>query len=79
MDRLPPEYDDILAREDATGVDAELMARGCRYDYTEQAWLDGHDHAHMVSNDDSAPLLFCGANLAACGPDLCVESDPVVA
>ena len=58
---------DILERECATGADAELMDQGTHYDYTTQRWVDGHDHAHYL--DDTAPLVFCGADLATCNAD----------
>ena len=59
-------YDDLLLRADATHDDAAEMARGSHYDYRTQEWVDGHDHAHCVSNDETAPLMFCGADLDTC-------------
>jgi hypothetical protein len=55
---------DTLLREHADGADLAAMQTGCHYDYTNQAWRDGHDHAHMTSDD--SPLTFCGADAATC-------------
>lgn len=63
---LDQRYDDVLAARHADATDAALMASGCHYDYRAQTWLDGHDHAHIVSNDPTAPLLFCGADAVSC-------------
>jgi len=64
---LPQGYTDILTAEwDDRG---ELEA-GCHYDYQRQAWVDGHDHAHMDPDhntaDDLAPLMFCGMDATTC-------------
>jgi hypothetical protein len=63
---LDSRYDDLLLPRDAEGADAMAMARGSHYDYRAQTWRDGHDHAHIVTNDDTAPLLFCGADVMTC-------------
>lgn len=59
-------YDDIIERRWAIGADAEDMGRGCRFDYQTQQWLDGHDHAHCSTADESLPLLYCGAAIGSC-------------
>lgn len=63
---LPATYDDVLYVEHAGDIDLATMSEGCHYDYRQQTWRDGHDHAHFVSNDDAAPLLFCGADRVTC-------------
>lgn len=63
---IDPRYDDVLERRYAEGDDAAQMDAGCQYDYQAQEWRDGHDHAHCVSNDESLPLLFCGATVGSC-------------
>ena len=60
------DYDDILEVDCAAGADLELMGEGCHYDYRAQVWVDGHDHAHFATGDESLPLMFCGADLATC-------------
>jgi hypothetical protein len=63
---LDSRYDDILLATDAEDVDAISLGACPSYDYRAQSWRDGHDHAHIVSNDDTAPLLFCGADVTTC-------------
>lgn len=55
---------DILDRVNARDDDEYIMSRGCHYDYVAQCWVDGHDHAHLQSDD--GPLLFCGADAVTC-------------
>ena len=61
---------DVLVREDAASIDAAEMDIGWHYDYHEQRWIDGHDHAHFDESrnapDDFGPLRFCGADLRTC-------------
>jgi hypothetical protein len=63
---LPERYDDTMPYEWANGDDARAMGSGVHFDYGAQRWIPGHDHAHIVSNDASAPLLFCGADRVTC-------------
>jgi hypothetical protein len=63
---LDSRYDDILLATDAEGVDAISLGACPSYDYWSQEWRDGSDHAHMVSNDPTARLLFCGADVTTC-------------
>lgn len=59
------EFVDTLDAEHADGEDARLMAQGTHYNYVEQRWVDGHDHAHLVDWADG-PLYFCGADRVTC-------------
>ena len=52
----------VLLLESATGSDWDAMSECPSYNYREQAWADGSDHAHLMSS----ALLFCGADLASC-------------
>ncbi len=56
---------DTIEPGDGTPEDDAAMALGAHYDYINQAWRDGHDHAHFCSDD--SPLVFCGADFATCG------------
>lgn len=70
---LDRRYDDVLLVEDAGSVDQAAMADGCHFDYVNQEWADGHDHAHYASgaSDQGLPLLFCGADVwTCCGIDI---------
>lgn len=67
---LDARYDDVLEWAWASEQDQAEMVKGHHFDYERQVWVEGHDHAHIVSNDDSAPLLFCGASLASCCPEM---------
>ena len=62
--------EDILRVEHACGDDLATMKRTPRYDYRAQRWIEGADHAHYVGatlqEADTAPLLFCGADLETC-------------
>jgi hypothetical protein len=66
MNLIAARYDDTLMATHADYLDTEPMSKGCHYDYQAQTWRDGHDHAHYVSNDDTAPLMFCGADFKTC-------------
>ena len=63
---LDPRYDDVLERRYADGDDAVQMSKGHHYDYQAQQWVEGHDHAHCASADESLPLLYCGASIDSC-------------
>lgn len=63
---LDARYDDVLLACDADAKDAQILAGVDHFDYKLQRWFDGSDHAHMISNDDTAPLLFCGADVVTC-------------
>jgi len=62
---------DIIKPGMGTAEDDAEMTRGCHYNYGQQLWIDGHDHAHFhydpVTGSDDTPLVFCGADLATCG------------
>lgn len=64
---LDSRYDDTMMAAHADATDAAAMLAGCHYDYVAQVWRDGNDHAHIVSNDAAAPLMFCGADSVTCG------------
>lgn len=55
-----------LVETAATAEHLPLLTAGCHYDYRAQAWIDGHDHAHMCSAEAALGLLFCGAELVTC-------------
>ena len=55
---------DVLLPGEGTFKDDAEMARGTHYDYKAQRWVDGHDHAHIYSDD--SPLIFCGADRETC-------------
>lgn len=61
---------DVLWFDVASGDDREQMEQGSHYDYRSQRWVDGHDHAHYLT--DSGPLMFCGADVVTCQGELAV-------
>ena len=63
---LDRRYDDIIEPVDAEGNDLAAMSRGYHYNYRTQEWVEGHDHAHYATGDESLPLLFCGSDVTTC-------------
>jgi hypothetical protein len=55
---------DYIRPGDGTPSDDAAMSTGWHFDYVDQCWRNGHDHAHFAT--DTGPLLFCGADLATC-------------
>jgi hypothetical protein len=54
-----------LLPDQLSDANKETLTIGCHYDYRNQKWADGHDHAHTESKA-SIDLLFCGADQATC-------------
>ena len=53
---------EVLTWTEADERERREMSTGRHFDYRQQAWVPGHDHAHHVTG----PLAFCGTDLATC-------------